>query len=55
MKAVNINNALISRWESSFCTQARPDIDYKEQVHNYKKVGITEELGAFLHLTMSKN
>lgn len=57
MKAVNINNALISRWESSFCTQARPGqiSDYKEQVLNYKKVGLSGEVGAFLHLTMRKS
>lgn len=29
--------------------------DYKEQVVNDKKVGLTEEVGAFLHLTMGKS
>lgn len=54
MKAVNINNALNSRWESS---TPRPGqiSDYKEQVANDKKVGLTGEVGAFLHLTMGKS
>lgn len=47
MKAVNIDSALISRWDLPSAPRPGQISDYREQVLTYKKVCVTGEMAAF--------